>query len=52
MPNASLTTALRRDYKGMQEMIIGDAPDFDDILETIQCFESELNDLPHIPTAS
>jgi len=32
MPNADLTSALRWDYSGMREMIIGDAPGFDDIL--------------------
>ena len=43
MPNEDLTAALRRDYAGMQEMIIGDAPDFDDILVEIAAFEAEIN---------
>lgn len=43
MPNAELTAALRRDYSGMREMIIGDAPDFDDILGAIEAFEGEIN---------
>lgn len=43
MPNESLTRALRRDYAGMQEMIIGEAPGFDDILKTIEVFEAEIN---------
>lgn len=43
MPNEDLTAALRRDYSGMREMIIGDAPDFDDILGAIEAFEAEIN---------
>ncbi|MDE0523836.1 MAG: nucleotidyl transferase AbiEii/AbiGii toxin family protein [Boseongicola sp.] len=43
MPNADLTSALRRDYSGMREMIIGDAPGFDDILGAIEAFEAEIN---------
>ncbi|MBO6853785.1 MAG: nucleotidyl transferase AbiEii/AbiGii toxin family protein [Marivivens sp.] len=43
MPNEDLTAALRRDYSGMREMIIGDAPDFDDILGVIEAFEAEIN---------
>ena len=43
MPNEDLTAALRRDYSGMREMIIGDAPDFDDILGEIEAFEAEIN---------
>lgn len=43
MPNAELTAALRRDYSGMREMIIGDAPGFDDILGAIEAFEGEIN---------
>lgn len=43
MPNAELTNALRRDYSGMREMIIGGAPSFDDILSAIEAFEAEIN---------
>ena len=43
MPNEGLTAALRRDYSGMREMIIGDAPSFDDILGAIKAFEGEIN---------
>ena len=43
MPNEDLTAALRRDYSGMREMIIGDAPGFDDILGAIEAFEAEIN---------
>ncbi|MEL7204729.1 MAG: nucleotidyl transferase AbiEii/AbiGii toxin family protein [Pseudomonadota bacterium] len=43
MPNPDLVAALRRDYSGMREMIIGDAPRFDDILGSIEAFEAEIN---------
>lgn len=43
MPNAELSAALRRDYSGMREMIIGDALNFDDILVAIEAFEGEIN---------
>lgn len=43
MPNADLTAALRRDYAGMREMIIGDPPPFDDILGAIEAFDAEVN---------
>lgn len=43
MPNDELTTALRHDYAGMREMIIGDIPTFDEILATISDFEAEIN---------
>ncbi|MGV6804636.1 MAG: nucleotidyl transferase AbiEii/AbiGii toxin family protein [Ruegeria sp.] len=43
MPNEDLTAALRRDYSGMREMIVGDAPGFDDILGVIEAFEAEIN---------
>ena len=43
MPNPVLVAALRRDYSGMREMIIGDAPRFDDILGSIEAFEAEIN---------
>lgn len=43
MPSAELTVALRRDYAGMKEMIIGPVPDFDDILSKIETLESEVN---------
>lgn len=43
MPGDGLINALRRDYVGMREMIIGAAPSFDDILGTIEAFEVDLN---------
>ena len=43
MPSPELAAALRHDYTGMKEMIIGPAPDFDDILSKIEALESEVN---------
>jgi len=43
MPHAELTVALRHDYAGMKEMIIGPVPDFDDILSKIEALETEVN---------
>lgn len=43
LPHEALEAKLRRDYAGMQEMIIGDAPDFDKILESIASLEQEIN---------
>ena len=43
LPNANLEAELRADYVGMDEMIIGDAPSFDDILGIIGAFEAEVN---------
>jgi hypothetical protein len=42
-PNDGLTAALRKDYAGMREMIIGDVPTFDEILAKIETFEAEIN---------
>lgn len=42
-PNAELAAALRNDYAGMREMIIGDAPTFDEIIAKIETFETEIN---------
>lgn len=42
-PNETLEAALRRDYAGMREMIIGDAPTFDDVMGTIAGLEAEIN---------
>ena len=43
LPNPELEAALRRDYAGMQEMIVGNTPSFDEILKTIGEFEKDLN---------
>lgn len=43
VPNTNLAATLRKDYAGMQEMIIGDAPKFDEIIATIEAFETEIN---------
>ena len=43
VPNANLASALRKDYIGMQEMTIRDAPEFYKIIATIETFETEIN---------
>ena len=42
-PTGPIEAALRRDYAGMQEMILGVPPSFDDILTRIGAFEAEIN---------
>ena len=42
-PNEHLEAALRRDYAGMREMIMGDAPSFDDVMSKIAALEAEIN---------
>ncbi|MEM9700706.1 MAG: nucleotidyl transferase AbiEii/AbiGii toxin family protein [Pseudomonadota bacterium] len=42
-PGDQLEAALRRDYAGMGEMIMGDAPSFDDVLSAIAVLEAEIN---------
>lgn len=43
IPGDQLEAALRRDYAGMREMIVGDAPTFDNVLSTIAALEVEIN---------
>lgn len=43
LPSPEIEVTLRRDYIGMKEMLIGDAPSFDDILGKIAAFEHEVN---------
>ncbi len=43
IPGDQLEPALRRDYAGMREMIIGDAPSFDDVMSAIAALEAEIN---------
>ena len=42
-PGDHLEAALRRDYAGMREMIMGDAPSFDDVMSAIAALEAEIN---------
>lgn len=42
-PGEHLAAALRRDYVGMREMIIGNAPSFDDVMSAIAALEAEIN---------
>ena len=43
VPSAELESALRRDYAGMREMIMGDAPSFDVVMSAIAALEAEIN---------
>lgn len=43
VPSAELESALRQDYAGMSEMIMGDAPCFDDVMSAIAALETEIN---------
>lgn len=42
-PGEHLEAALRRDYVGMREMIMGDAPSFGDVMSAIAKLEEEIN---------
>ncbi len=42
-PAEHLEAALRRDYAGMREMVMGDAPSFDDVMGAITALEAEIN---------
>lgn len=44
LPNETHEAALRRDYAGMREMIMGDAPSFDDVMSVIAALEAEINE--------
>jgi Nucleotidyl transferase AbiEii toxin, Type IV TA system len=43
VPKAEIAKALKKDYGGMREMIIGNAPEWDAILASIEVFETEIN---------
>lgn len=43
VPGETLEAALRRDYAGMREIIMGDAPSFDDVMATVAKLEAEIN---------
>lgn len=44
VPQTHTMDALQRDYEGMAEMIYGQVPDFDVIMESIREFEAELSE--------
>lgn len=44
-PHDNLREKLRTDYRNMREMIFGEVPDFDDILDIIAALETQINDL-------
>lgn len=45
VPKEEHLSSLRRDYSDMAEMIFGEIPDFDKILETLGLLENEINEL-------
>jgi len=45
MPTDAMIADLRRDYAAMADMIFGDVPDFDAVLETVDMLQSSLNEL-------
>lgn len=45
MPQESGLKILRSDYRHMQSMLYGDKPSFDEILNTIEALENEINSL-------
>ncbi|MCK4505849.1 MAG: nucleotidyl transferase AbiEii/AbiGii toxin family protein [Candidatus Aegiribacteria sp.] len=45
LPSPHVETALRRDYREMQEMIYGERPSFDEILKALKILEEEINSL-------
>jgi hypothetical protein len=45
IPEESAIKALKADYESMREMIFGDYPDFDTIIESLRKFEERLNRL-------
>ncbi len=42
-PDMAHETALRRDYSGMREVIIGNVPGFDDLTSAVATYETEIN---------
>jgi hypothetical protein len=44
-PSEQVRDALRRDYEKMREMYFGEAPDFDEVMETLKELESRINDV-------
>ncbi len=45
VPEAHVLTALRVDYVRMRNMIFGEYPDFDEIIETLAAFEEDVNSM-------
>ena len=43
VPQAKLRTVIERDYGAMQDMILGDVPDFGWIMEQLRRAEDEVN---------
>ena len=45
IPDDSIITQLKKDYKQMSDMIFGDIPDFDDIIKILAALERRINSL-------
>jgi hypothetical protein len=45
VPHEALLDGLRRDYANMREMLFGEAPSLDSLIETIRALETEINAL-------
>lgn len=45
VPGDELEGAVRRDYREMQEMFFGEAPEFDDVLSDIREIEKRMNSI-------
>jgi len=45
IPNKAAIKLLKDDYQSMKEMIFGDYPEFDEIIEKLESFQKKLNNL-------
>jgi hypothetical protein len=45
IPDEHVMIGLRKDYADMQQMIFGDYPNFDDVIDTLSQLELEINGL-------
>ena len=52
VPPESRMPSLRQDYENMKEMLYGNIPDFDEILERIKHLEDEIHGLHYFPSLS
>ena len=46
VPHGELLSAVERDYAQMQQMVLGQAPEFVDVVERLERLEERLNTLP------
>lgn len=43
IPEGQVLESVRKDYQDMQDMIFGEAPDFEEMMQTLQTLEKEIN---------